>query len=140
MLIIDDFGELLALNKLLRTVRFSASLDSEDIEQFAGSPLIASLAQKANEEFLRRWSQEYPSAEESLTAQQQVNWLNQVLEAIEQRVSEWPEDKVLTVRQWDRAQVTELSEVYLTATEYSDTALNRLVAFIMHRVRPGSAG
>ena len=54
MLIISDLSELLALNKLLRKVKFSASLDSEDLEEFAASPLLAAITQRVGEEFLNR--------------------------------------------------------------------------------------
>lgn len=49
---INDFGELNALNKLLGKVKFEHNIDFNEFREFAGSPIIASILERLNEQYI----------------------------------------------------------------------------------------
>jgi len=51
---IKDYNELNALNKLLGLIKFQDELDFHDFKEFVGSPIIADIFKRLNEEY---WSE-----------------------------------------------------------------------------------
>jgi hypothetical protein len=48
---ITEFGELNALNKLLGKIKFQQDLDFSEFKEFVGSPFIANIFKRVNEEY-----------------------------------------------------------------------------------------
>ncbi|WP_162051339.1 hypothetical protein [Pontibacter pamirensis] len=130
-MVIADKNEVYALYKLLAKAKFSDQIDSYDLNEFAGSPLITSLLIKAREEVMKNF-------EEEGRADVVEDWLKRSVykfdsitgKAIANRLKHLSDSILSTLADLDRDKVRDYAIGLIEPLEYENSEVDKLVDYI----------
>ena len=130
-MVIADKNEVYALHKLLAKVKFSDQIDSYDLNEFAGSPLITSLLIKAREEVVKNLKEEgRADVVEDWLKSSVYKFDSNTGKAIANRLKHLSDSTLSSLVEWNRDKVREYAIGLIEPLEYENSEVDKLVDYI----------
>lgn len=133
---IKDFYEINALHSLLLKIKMTDSLDSEDINYYAGSGIISNILERLNKEFLVEFKKQVPE-------EHYLKYINSLEfkfdsefgKTLQQRIQNWDNSVIDNLKSHEREQFIEIAKNYIVPCKAEEIELENLVSFIENRVK-----
>ncbi|MDO6388761.1 hypothetical protein Q4E40_01395 [Pontibacter sp. BT731] len=130
-MVIADKNEVYALQKLLAKVKFSDQIDSYDLNEFAGSPLLTSLLIKAREEVIENFKEEGRADVVEDWLKMSVYKFDSITgKAIANRLKHLSDSTLSTLAGWSRDKVRDYAVGLIEPLEYENSEVDKLVDYI----------
>ncbi len=129
---IKNFGELNALCKLLRTIKFSEKLTERDLDIFAGSPLIAAIHERAAKAMHEEAVKQKMIPETWTDA---FLWDSRDGRAVRNRIDNWNDGTIRIARNWSEDILNNYIKTTLAPLEYSEDDFDRVKNYILNKIK-----